>query len=277
MVPVLSMVFMVVSLVIAVGLPVALLILARKRYGSGILPAVIGAAAFILFAMVLEQILHMLVLRPDAQGGIALMRQPILYMLYGGFAAGIFEETARFLVFRVFKKKTAGVRNALSYGIGHGGIEAILIVGLSMISNLMLAAIINAGMADTLTVGATAEVAAQTQASIAQLVATPPYMFLLAGAERVMAIAIHIGLSVIVYYAATKKGKLWLYPLAIVLHAVIDFPAALMQAGVLTNVFAVEGLMLAGTVAVVCVAWQVYRRGGERLAAPSAERTEGGD
>ena len=52
--------------------------------------------------------------------------------LYGGLMAGVFEETGRYVSFKWFLKKETRIQDGLSYGIGHGGIEAMLIVGQCM-------------------------------------------------------------------------------------------------------------------------------------------------
>jgi len=50
------------------------------------------------------------------------------------------------------------------------------------------------------------------------------------------------------------KKKTWLYPLAIVLHAIIDIPAVLFQIGVIKSIFAVEGIICVLAVGVVLFA-----------------------
>ena len=72
MIPVLSIVFIGVSAAVSIGLPIALFFAFRKKYGLKIVPMLVGAAAFIVFAMVLEQLLHYFVLRPGPDGSIAL-------------------------------------------------------------------------------------------------------------------------------------------------------------------------------------------------------------
>ncbi|MDR2687651.1 MAG: YhfC family intramembrane metalloprotease, partial [Oscillospiraceae bacterium] len=66
MVPAISFVCMAVSVALSVGAPVALFFVVRKKYGKGFLPVLVGGAGFILFATVLEQVLHAAVLRPGA-------------------------------------------------------------------------------------------------------------------------------------------------------------------------------------------------------------------
>lgn len=250
----LSLLFMGVSALLSIGVPVCLLIFFHKKYSAKIAPALVGAAVFVLFAMVLEQVMHYLVLRPGADGSIALKQRPIWFMLYGSFAAGIFEETARYLSYRLLHRKYDGVRTALSYGVGHGGIESILIGGIAMVSSLVVAIMAGSGGASALTQNAALAAQVQTLATV------PPYMFLMSGIERMLALAIQISLSVLVFYSVYASRKLWLYPAAILLHAAIDAPAALMQTGVLNNVFVLEGMVLAFAVCLVALAVYTHKR-----------------
>lgn len=248
MIPTLSIVFMGVSALVSIGLPVGIYIALRKRFGLKVVPMLVGAAAFVLFALVLEQMLHMLVLRPDENGAIALKNTPALYVLYGIFAAGIFEETARYLSFLLLKKKYNGIGTGLSYGIGHGGVEAVLLAGLSMISSMVICIMLNSGSAGTLE-------GLLPAAQLETLRETSPYIFLVSGLERTFAVAIQISLSLLVWFSVDKK-KWLLFPAAIALHAAIDIPAALMQAGVLKSIALTESMV--GVAAVVSVLIAVY-------------------
>jgi uncharacterized membrane protein YhfC len=195
-----------------------------------------GAAAFIIFALVLEQLIHLIVFKT-----FPLKEKPLIYILYGIFMAGIFEETARFISFKILKKKYAGIETGLSYGIGHGGIEAVLLAGVPMITAVVFSILINTGNAETITGKLQGEALTQMETQItAGIITTAPYMFLISGVERVFAITIQISLSVLVFYSVYSKGKIWLFPLAILLHAIIDIPAAAMQVNVLKNVLLVE-------------------------------------
>jgi Predicted membrane protein len=107
---------------------------------------ILGIGIFIVFALILEQIMHYIVLSPSADGTIELLSAaPWLYVLYGIFAAGIFEETGRLLAFLITKRHYKDIDSAVSYGIGHGGIEAVAVVGLGMLNGIVLAVLINSG------------------------------------------------------------------------------------------------------------------------------------
>ena len=220
-VPTLSILFMALAALFAFAAPIVLLIY-YKRKGADILPFFIGCAVFVLFALILEALMHQLVLKVLPVGE-KIMGNTLLYALYGGLAAGVFEETGRFLAFKtVLKKRLGNDRNALMYGAGHGGVEAVLLLGFAYISNIVMSVLINAGQTDILTATATGETAEQLKAVLDSLVTTAPWTYLLGMVERAVAVTTHICLSVLVWFAVKKPGKGWLFPLAILLHAAFD-------------------------------------------------------
>ena len=89
--------------------------------------------------------------------------QPIIYSLYGGLMAGIFEETGRYFSFKWFLKKENRIQDGVSYGIGHGGIEAMLIVGTTYLNNLIFSILINQGWIEKLGLSAELEETVVTQ------------------------------------------------------------------------------------------------------------------
>lgn len=223
-VPVLSMVGMVCSLILSVAVPIVLLVLLKKRTNARISSAVYGALTFIVFALLLEPLLHRLVL---GVFGERLTGNIWLYALYGGLAAGLFEESGRYLTMKFLMKRQLDRDNALLFGVGHGGIEAILLIGLTGISNLAASLMINSGAMEA-SLGALDEATrAATEAQLAALGTTPPGIFFLGGVERIAAIALHIALSYLVY-RAVKSGRPSLWLLAVAIHAGIDAAVVLL-------------------------------------------------
>jgi len=250
MIPNATIICMAISMLAAIGLPIGLFIGLRKRLALSPVPMLAGAGVFIVFALVLESLLHRVVLHPSATGQIQLLTtHPALYVLYGIFAAGVFEETGRLVGFLILRCRFTGVRTAISYGIGHGGIEAILLVGLTMIGNIVIAVLSNAGVL-------TGQI---YQPAITTLSSTAPASFLVGGVERIFAITIQLSLSILVWVAVTRRGHWWLFPLAILLHAVSDLPAACYQAGWLT-IPLTESLTAVAAVAVAIYAATWLRR-----------------
>lgn len=255
-VPIASIVGMVISLVISIGLPIVLCIIVCRKTKARISSFFIGAATFVLFAMILEQILHTVVLKA---AGTALTGNIWLYALYGGLAAGIFEETGRYLAMKLCMKKNLNKQNAIMYGVGHGGIEAILLVGLTCISNLLIAVMINSGQIPTL-LSISGVDDSTYQLAMAQMMAlstTPSWQFCMAGVERISAIIFHISASYLVYLAVSRK-KLFYYLLAILAHFLLD-AITLLTARYLP-MLALEALLLLISGAFGYVIWRMYRK-----------------
>lgn len=66
----------------------------------------IGCATFAIFALVLEGACNALIL--GGGRAQALMQKSILFGLFGGLMAGLFEEAGRFVAFKTFLKKHSG-------------------------------------------------------------------------------------------------------------------------------------------------------------------------
>lgn len=254
-IPTASMAGMGFSLIVSWILPFFLLFFARKKLKAKILPFFIGGGSFFLFAMILEQFSHMLFLEKWQTVSRALNENLWLYALYGGLAAGIFEETGRYLSMKFLMKKSLNKENAFMYGAGHGGIEAILIVGFASISNLTIAFMANQGqLAALITEGVNEQAAAGAVQLLASL---PSWQFYFAGLERIMAMVLQIALSILIYGAVSEKSRRYLFPLAIALHAGVDFAAVILSRQ--GSLIGAELLILAGTVMVSIIAWRVWQ------------------
>lgn len=241
------------SLLVIFGVPIGLgLAVTRKHKGSGY-AIMIGAFCFIVSAYVLEQILHGLVFMtyPGIRENIP------VFCLYGCLAAGLFEETGRLFGLRVLCRKDPSPAIGFAYGVGHGGIEAILLAGLTMINNLMVMYAINSGNTDSLLTGLEGDQITQAQEQLAQLAAIPATQWLAAGFERLCAIGLHLALSMLIWMVVTRRLPAWGYPAAIGLHAVSNLPAMLYQAGVL-GVWPTEFATLVLVILVALLVRQLY-------------------
>ena len=252
MVPGGSIAGMAISLIISVALPIVLMIVWRKKTGASFSSFCIGAGIFILFALILEQIFHSVML---GLTGTVLKDNIWLYALYGGLAAGLFEETGRFTAMKFFMKDP-DKKNAIMYGIGHGGIEAILVTGLNMISNLVTSMMINAGSLESIL----APLGDERQTLLTQLSALwtePSWKFYMAGMERVSAVMLHIVLSYLVYMAVKNQKIIW-YVLSVLLHAAVN-AGTILFAQVLP-VWIVEVILLAVCAGLIFAVKRQYQK-----------------
>ncbi len=245
-VPVASMMGIVFSLTVAWGVPIMLCFHFYKKRKADFYPFLIGCASFFLFAMILEQMMHVLVLQN--LGGISQLIQGnlFLYALYGGLAAGVFEETGRYLSMKFLMKKGLRRENALMYGAGHGGIEAELVLGTVSFNNLTSAILINSG--DMLSAMGSESDAAALIETLSPLWTVPSWQFFLGGIERLMAITLHLALSVLVYQSLKNKEKWYCYPAAIGCHALVNMAAILVANH--GSLILAEVATLIGTIAV---------------------------
>ena len=95
MVPTSSIILMALNALLGIAIPIALAWYLVRKHHARLSTILIGAGTFIVFALMLESIMHQVVLK-GPHGG-AIMGNTLWYAIYGGLAAGIFEETGRFL------------------------------------------------------------------------------------------------------------------------------------------------------------------------------------
>lgn len=252
--PLLSVVFTGISALIAFLVPIVLAVHCCRRSRNALLSISVGAVCFLVGAMLLESMFHQLVF--SLVPGIA--QNLVLYCLYGCLAAGLFEETARLIGLRYLCKKDASPTTGFAYGVGHGGIEAILLVGVSVANNLVVMIMVNGGSVNALLEGATDEQASTAMAQLEQLAAQPSSVFLAAGVERIIAICLHLALSMLIWMVVTQKLPMWGYPLAIGLHAVSNIAAGLYQFGVI-GIWTSEVITAAVVVCICLLVQRFYR------------------
>lgn len=194
-----------------------------------------GAATFLLFALVLEKPIQNVLLFPTAMGmeehvaSRFFAAHPVLLALAAGLFPGVFEETGRLVAFKTVLKNRKNRETSISHGIGHGGVEVMLILGVTYVTYISYAAMINAGTFGTVIDQVAAQAPDQVDAALTLARQIPAMSFADVGLnamERVFAFLFHVGASMLVFYACKDKKRFWLYSLAVVLHTVIDFVGA---------------------------------------------------
>lgn len=254
------MIMMAVGAVFSVAVPILLGRWLVKKYNANVGPILVGAGVFVVFALILEPIVHNLVLKGTL--GATIKGNIWYYALYGGLAAGIFEETGRFLGMKFLMKKEAPTAvPAVAYGVGHGGAEMILVYGMTMLANIVVSVMINAGQADVFfaSVPREGDAQAQIQAQLTQLETAGIGTYLLGLWERLSALILQLGLSVMVWAAVRKGGIwLWLFPAAILLHFVVDGITVVLAKS--ASMVAVESIIFCCALAVGAIGWMIAKK-----------------
>jgi len=256
MVPTASFVTVAISGLVSVSLPVLLCVICCRRRRNAWKSVLAGAACFIVGAMVLESLCHQLVFAVFP----SILQVPVFYAAYGCLAAGLFEETARLIGLRFLCRKEPGPLTGFAYGVGHGGVEAVMIAGLGSVNNLATMAMLNSQGAEALLAGIPAELQGSVQAQLDTLIAASPTLFLASGVERAISLCLHIALSMVIWMVVTKKLPAWGYLAAVALHAGMDVFAILYQLGVIQNIWLTELAIAFFTALVVCGVWRVFKK-----------------
>lgn len=219
-----SIAAMCVTLFISLILPVIVLIVyALKNRKQGVAGAwFIGAAGFFVTQIVIRvPILSTLSLMP---GFMAFAENHyVVYSLMLGLTAALFEVVGRYASAKILSKNLTFTKG-FAAGLGHGGIEAIILIGMTYVSNLLYVVMINSGAIEG--------VIAQTEAMgvdvtpvyalVDTLVNGPAYLYLLAGYERILAMIGHVAMTLVVFYFMSKEETLKGIGICVLYHFVMD-------------------------------------------------------
>ncbi len=260
-----------IGAMLAVIIPIAIALIWKLWKHEKFTTIIVGAVTFVLFALILEKTIQNALVFPATMGlpdhaaSQFINARPVLWALVLGLFPGVFEETGRFIAFKTVLGNRRNKETSISYGIGHGGIEVILVLGINYIIYIVYGIMINTGTFQ----GVIDQVAAQApfQEEAIRALADQLAVFSLAdiGAgmfERVFAFLFHVGASILVFYAARDKGRFWLYPLAILLHTALDSLAGLNMAKVVQlSAPALEAMVVAfGLLTFLGAYFLLYRR-----------------
>ncbi len=220
----------IVTLFISLILPVLVLIVyGMKNKRQGIASAwVLGALGF-LVPQVLIRLPILNTLAVTSWFTAFSQNHLFLNSLFLAFTAGLFELAGRFAAAKWMERKRLTYKCSFAAGLGHGGIEAMLIIGMTCVNNLSLMYMINSGSFELLLNQTAAQGGdvSQLQAAYAAITAATPGLFLLAGFERILTMTVQAALSMIVCWGIHRKqvGKAAL--VCLLLHTLIDSTAGI--------------------------------------------------
>lgn len=254
---------------VCILIPLTGMVYLNIRKNAEIKYAVAGAVVFFSFALVLEKMLHVVVLPLIDQE-----KQTWLYVLYGALAAGIFEEIPRYYVLKIMdKKKSLGTYDALQYGLGHGGFEMTILVGLTGISHFFLERKVNALGLATILKDIPPAYHGQVKESIQALASIQGVQIILPLVERILALSFHLAMALLAYFIVRGFLKKSALVLAVGLHFLMDLPAMLFQVGLVKSLPAIYAGYLVMVLAIFYWLSRVYRQGTRGI----LQEDKGGD
>ena len=251
---------LIITVILMIAIPVLFFLYWRKRHKqqTRISWLIAGAAGFIVSARVLELGVHYLCLIADNPASRFINGNTAAFVLYGITMAGVFEACGRYVILRYVMKKDRTRENAVLYGIGHGGIEILAVILPTMITYLAIALLFSHGDVENAlrSLKITEETAAAALPSVQTAASFDYGMMAMNVIERLFALLLHIGLTVIVFYGVVNAKSVCL-PMAILLHMLMYTFPALYQRG-LVPLWAVEVWAPVWTAIVVFIAVKLY-------------------
>jgi uncharacterized membrane protein YhfC len=210
----------ILNFTLMIAMPLALGVLLAKRLKAEWSLFGIGTLTFII-SQVFHIPFNIWALSPamessglaEAQSGVEL----VLFALAYGLSAGVFEEITRYLGYRFWLKDARSWKSALMFGAGHGGIEAILLGGLTFYAFLQAVSLRNADLSGVVA----PENIELSRMQLEAYWSAPWYAALLGAVERAATLCFHVSASVLVLQAFTRRNPLWL-GLAIGWHTLVD-------------------------------------------------------
>lgn len=236
------------SIIASIGIPIIGFIYFSSKKRKAMRPFFIGMLIFIVFQMLTRIPLLNYVL-PNAIWFIKLSNNPYLYGLFLGLTAGIFEEVGRYIAFKYMLKKNNRLVDGISYGFGHGGIEAMLIAGITCINLLVYVIAINNGSFDSLMSSYSSNI---SNSVLNQCMSLTGITSALIGFERICAMIMHVGFSLIVLYGIRENKIKYLF-IAILAHTIVDAPIVVLQNVFKIDVIGIELYVLGCTIVMLII------------------------
>lgn len=258
----------IIALLIEIGLPLVLAAIVWRHLRVAWRYFGYGMVIFILFQMLTRlPLVNALqqAMKDDLAASSGLQLAMIVFL---SFTAGLFEEIGRYVGYRwLMRKDEKTWAKALMYGLGHGGIESILLVGgtvlVGLINMLILPSVFN-----TLPEAQRSLVERQ----MALINAQPSWLPLLGAWERIWSIALHVALSVMVLQVF-RRGWSWLI-FAIIAHTLanllsIGLPLLLGLQGV-TSMLVTEGVVMVIGIISIWTIWALRNTPAVPATSPAA-------
>lgn len=228
-------------------------------------PALLGWGALCFIA---SQLVHIPVLvgltaalKPLGAALSADQKLALNVVILGG-TAGLFEELARWLFLR--RLRAPRWQDALAFGLGHGGIEALLIGLLAPVQALVMLAFGDSILAK---VGNDPATAAKVREQVEGVRHLTLLMGLVPAWERAMAVVLHLALTGVVWLGV-RRQKPSLLGLAILWHAVVDGLAVFAMSRGYGAINVELGMTAATVLSIAAIA--LVRRAAPATATPGA-------
>lgn len=252
------------NIFVGILIPVFLFVFLRKKFHCEPKAFWIGCAVFIVFAVILENIVNNSIL--NSSMGKMITHNIFTYGIYSGLIASLFEDMGRYIIFKkALCKYNENDRNCLMYAAGHGGFEMFIFLVLPMINYAMYAITINSGNIQTLFDGLSDQQVSTLTETLTRLAATSSDAFIMAPLQRIAAMAVQASMSALIWYAAKYSNRTYLLISAVLMHTAINALSIILDR---------YGIALSLSVLILCVIAAFYVLFTMRICKKVAEISE---
>ena len=234
----------------------------RTRRKKLLIPFFAGISSFLLSSVFVRTILLMLL-----SLGIPWLDTPEALWVSGTISilfTVVLEQFSRYFFFTILDKSQKCDRygDALSFGLGHVLIEAILLLGITTFINLTYATAVNNGEIHEILAGITDPESRQSLIdAIIKLSQSNPFQFFFAGVERISALIMQCSLSVLVWMVVHHGIRKHFFRVALVAHFIFNMMTFILaQTG--SPPLNVEVVSLSIAILTALFTRFVYRKGG---------------
>lgn len=251
--------------------PILLAVITRRRLGTSWRIFALGMGIFIIFQLATRIPVISVV---EALFGTQIRSSPWMFagwLVLLCVTAGLFEETGRYVGYRWMMPRDAKTWPlAVMFGLGHGGIESILLVGVNNLLSFFVLLFYPAAQRLL-----PAEISGVLAQQVAALSAYPVWFPLLAAWERLWTLPVHVALAVVVLQAFRRANIRWLW-LAVLLHAAVNLIAVGLPA--LVKLPGNGGSLLSSALVFligICAVWAIFRLREAKTQASATPQLEG--
>ena len=239
-------------LVALVTVPIMTAVLLKIKTKVKFSPFLLGMLSYFTFAVVCTAFVNIIFVNKGRPTAGFINSNAVIYSLYFAIVTGLLEELGIFVIFKKILPSQDDKRTSIMYALGHAGLDAFLIAGPLMFVYITCSTAINElGIEGFKTEWADIQ-NFDLQEVIDVLTAMTVGDVLLMGLERVLYFAMHIFLSIMVFYGVKREAKVYFW-IAVIIRGLCTVPGSLRNYGSYTGETMETVIMLVYTIVLVVV------------------------
>ena len=258
MVPTLTLVNLIISVVLILGSPIVVFYLFRSKKEVFRTMAA-GAMGFFIAQYVIRlPILNSLLSLSTTR---LILDNVWLYAIVLGFSAALFQFILRIVILKWFMSGSQQKHHVISAGFGHGVLEAIFLVAIPHLNSIFLSIMINNNRISEL-FSDTADPNVVNQI-IEGFVNANSWIFLMSGIERIMVVFIQIAITILVFKGLQdRSNRMKHWGKALLIHTSFEFIIILLQLNS-ASLWIIEPVVLLFMVASIFIIKEFYIQNSE--------------